>query len=101
MKSRNIDIRLVYFVQSGLDGYVFDYRGYGRNRHGKSRVGAILEDFTDVVSHLNSRGYSHKTVYGASMGGVAALYALKKGKTIDVLVLDSVPSCIEIVLSQH
>lgn len=35
---------LKYFVQSGLDGYVFDYRGYGRNRHGK----IVLEPYLKI-----------------------------------------------------
>jgi hypothetical protein len=84
-------------TQSGLDGYVFDYRGYGRNSHGKSRVGIIFKDFFDVIVHLNSQGYSHRTVYGVSMGGAAALYALSVGAEIDILILDSVTSCIEML----
>ncbi|NQV21780.1 MAG: alpha/beta hydrolase [Rhodospirillales bacterium] len=74
-----------------LDGYVFDYRGYGRSG-GKSRLAAMLSDYQELIGHLNGLGYQHAVLYGMSMGGIIMANAIGAGVRYDLAVLDSPPS---------
>jgi alpha/beta superfamily hydrolase len=79
------------FRDLGLDVYIFDYRGYGISK-GKSRLVAIVGDYAEIVSHLNTRGYEKRLLYGLSMGGVILLNAVGRSQAYTKLVVDSSPS---------
>ncbi|WP_169603603.1 alpha/beta hydrolase [Methylococcus geothermalis] len=82
---------LEFFRDSGLDVYVYDYRGYGLSE-GKSRLKAIVSDYREIVAALNAKGYAHRYLYGMSMGGVVLANAVGAGGEYDALVVDSSPS---------
>lgn len=79
------------FRDSGLDVYIFDYRGYGISQ-GKSRLGAITGDYGEITSHLNRAGYDTRLLYGISMGGVILLNAVGRALEYDRMVVDSSPA---------
>jgi alpha/beta superfamily hydrolase len=79
------------FRDSGLDVYIFDYRGYGMSK-GKSRLAAITADYFEIVSYLNTLGYAKRLLYGISMGGIVLLNAVGRSQTYTRLVVDSSPS---------
>ena len=81
------------FRKNGFDVYLYDYRGYGRSE-GKSRLAAIIRDYTDIVSHLNKKGYLRRFIYGISIGGVMLLNAVGRSHNFDAAVIDSSPSFI-------
>jgi alpha/beta superfamily hydrolase len=82
---------LQLFRDLGLDVYIFDYRGYGISQ-GKSRLAAIVADYAEIVSHLNSLRYAKHLLYGISMGGVVLLNAVGRSEAYSRLVVDSSPS---------
>lgn len=71
--------------------YIFDYRGYGLSQ-GKSRLAAIVADYAELVTHLNTLGYARHLLYGISMGGVVLLNAVGRSQAYTRLVVDSSPS---------
>lgn len=75
----------------GFDVYLYDYRGYGLSG-GKSRLAAIVSDYTEIVDHLNSLGYTRRLLYGISIGGVMLLNAVGRSHNFDAAVIDSSPS---------
>jgi alpha/beta superfamily hydrolase len=79
------------FRDLGLDVYIFDYRGYGISK-GKSRLAAIVADYVEIVSHLNTLGYAERLLYGISMGGVVLLNSSGRSQAYTRLVVDSSPS---------
>jgi fermentation-respiration switch protein FrsA (DUF1100 family) len=79
------------FRDLGLDVYIYDYRGYGLSQ-GKSRLAAIVADYTGIVSQLSTLGYSKRLLYGISMGGVILLNAAGKSRLYTRLVVDSSPA---------
>lgn len=91
MLADQIVTHLQPFRDRGWDVYVFDYRGYG-NSQGKSRLAAIVNDYGDIVAHLNTLGYSTRLLYGISMGGVILLNAVGTTNLYTRLVVDSSPS---------
>ena len=81
----------IEFSQSGFDVYIFDYRGYGRSQ-GKRRLKAIVNDYREIIDHLDLQLYPARLLYGMSFGGIVLLDALK-GRTEDRrVVIDSAPS---------
>ncbi len=85
------DLKL--FRKKGFDVYVYDYRGYGQSE-GKSRLAAIISDYKDIVTYLNTKGYSRRFIYGISIGGVMLLNAVGRAHNFDAAVIDSSPSYI-------
>jgi alpha/beta superfamily hydrolase len=79
------------FANSGLDVYIFDYRGYGRSE-GKRRLKAIVSDYGEIIEHLNSLQYPAQRFYGMSFGGIVVLNALKSRLGDHRVVIDSTPS---------
>jgi len=79
------------FRNSGLDVYLYDYRGYGLSE-GKSRLKAIVSDYREIVAALNAQGYRRRLLYGMSMGGVILLNAVGATDQYDAAVIDSSPS---------
>ena len=79
------------FRDRGWDVYIYDYRGYG-NSQGKSRLAAIVDDYGEIVAHLNTQGYKQRLLYGISMGGVILLNAVGKTDLYTRLVVDSSPA---------
>lgn len=79
------------FRDSGLDVYVYDYRGYGLSE-GKSRLKAIVSDYRELVAALNAQNYQRRYWYGMSMGGVILLNAVGATDAYDAAVVDSSPS---------
>jgi alpha/beta superfamily hydrolase len=84
---------LQLFREQGFDVYLYDYRGYGLSG-GKSRLAAIIADYSDIVAHLNTLGYTRNFVYGISIGGVMLLNAVGRSHSFDAAVIDSSPSYI-------
>lgn len=81
---------LADYARSGYDAFIYDYRGYG-NSEGKRRINAIIEDYREIVSHLNSK-YDRTMLYGVSLGGAVMLNAIGLGVDFDAAVIDSSPS---------
>jgi pimeloyl-ACP methyl ester carboxylesterase len=79
------------FRDLGFDVYVYDYRGYGLSE-GKSRLAAIVTDYTEIVTDLQTRGYQRLHLYGISIGGVMLLNAVGQSALYTRLVVDSSPS---------
>ncbi len=86
-----VDLEL--FREQGFDVYLYDYRGYGLSG-GKSRLAAIIADYTNIVAHLNTLGYPRHFIYGISIGGVMLLNAVGRSHSFDAAVIDSSPSYI-------
>ena len=84
---------LQLFREQGFDVYLYDYRGYGLSG-GKGRLAAIIADYTDIVAHLNTLGYTRRFLYGISIGGVMLLNAVGRSHSFDAAVIDSSPSYI-------
>jgi fermentation-respiration switch protein FrsA (DUF1100 family) len=82
---------LAFFRNTGLDVYVYDYRGYGLSE-GKSRLKAIVSDYREIVSSLNAQVHGRRFLYGMSMGGVILTNAVGLIDVYDALVVDSSPS---------
>jgi len=95
MISDQIISSLKTFSEHGYDVYIYDYRGYG-NSEGKRRINAIIEDYKELVSHLN-KSYKRKLLYGVSLGGAVMLNVIGSGVEYDAAVIDSSPS----LLSEH
>ncbi len=93
MLSDQLIADLQIFRDRGSDVYIYDYRGYGISQ-GKSRLAAIVDDYGEILAHLNSLGYAKHLLYGISMGGVILLNAV--GNTnlnlYTRLVVDSSPA---------
>ncbi|HLN84895.1 MAG TPA: alpha/beta fold hydrolase [Candidatus Limnocylindrales bacterium] len=79
------------FRDLGWDVYVYDYRGYGISQ-GKSRLAAIVDDYVEIVTYLNTLGYAKRFLYGISMGGVILLDAVGNTSLYTRLVVDSSPA---------
>lgn len=79
-----------HFSSTGIDVYIFDFRGYGRSG-GKRRLKAMVNDYGEIIDLLNSRAYSSKLFYGMSFGGILLLNALKERQQGDRIVIDSTP----------
>jgi hypothetical protein len=84
---------LELFRENRFDVYLYDYRGYGKSE-GKSRLAVIITDYADIISHLNTRGYTRRFMYGISIGGVMLLNAVGRSHNFDAAVIDSSPSYI-------
>lgn len=95
MISDQIISSLKKFSEHSYDVYIYDYRGYG-NSEGKRRINAIIEDYKELVSHLN-KSYERKLLYGISLGGAVMLNVIGAGAEYDAAVIDSSPS----FLSEH
>lgn len=78
------------FAQSGLDVYIYDYRGYG-NSEGKRRLNAIIEDYKEITRSLN-KSYDKKYLYGISLGGVFVSNVIGSEIPFDAAIIDSSPS---------
>lgn len=83
------DLQLIR--EQGFDVYVYDYRGYGRSE-GNSRLAAIVDDYAEIIGHLNAQGYDRRMLYAISIGGVMLLNAIGQGQPVDAMVIDSTPS---------
>ena len=78
------------YARAGYDAYIYDYRGYGLSE-GKRRINAIIEDYREIVTELNSR-YERKMLYGVSLGGMVMMNTIGSGVEFDAAVIDSAPS---------
>ena len=81
---------LARYAAAGYDAYIFDYRGYGLSQ-GKRRINAIIEDYREIASDLNTR-YQRKLLYGVSLGGMVMMNVIGSGVEFDAAVIDSAPS---------
>ncbi|MDO8826149.1 alpha/beta hydrolase [Methylophaga sp.] len=81
---------LELFSQRGYDIYIYDYRGYGESQ-GKRRINAIIEDYKELVVHLNAQ-YEKQLLYGISLGGAVMANVIGSGVQYDRAVIDSSPS---------
>jgi pimeloyl-ACP methyl ester carboxylesterase len=82
---------LQIFRDLGWDVFVYDYRGYGISQ-GKSRLAAIVDDYGEIITDLNSKDYRRRLLYGISMGGVILLNAVGGSGLYTRLIVDSSPA---------
>lgn len=82
---------LRFFSQAGFDAIAYDFRGYGISE-GRSRLAAILSDYVEIIEHLDRQDYDGRFLYGASLGGVIFMHAIRAGVPFDAAVIDSAPS---------
>jgi alpha-beta hydrolase superfamily lysophospholipase len=82
---------LEYFSKAGIEAYVFDYRGYG-DSEGRSRLKAIVSDYTDLFQTIAVAKNGKRFLYGISFGGVVLLNVIGSGVSADRVVIDSTPS---------
>lgn len=78
------------FSQRGYDVYIFDYRGYGLSE-GRRRIKAFVQDYKELVEHLDSK-YDKHLLYGTSLGGAVIANVIGAGVEYDRAVIDSSPS---------
>lgn len=78
------------FARSGYDVYIYDYRGYGLSE-GNRRIKAFIEDYKELVLHLNSQYQTH-LLYGVSLGGAVFQNVIGLNVDFDRAVIDSSPS---------
>lgn len=78
---------LKYLSSRGYDVYIFDYRGYG-NSEGKRRMNAIIEDYKEIITSLNSK-YDKRFLYGISLGGAVIMNVIGSGVEYNSAVIDS------------
>ena len=90
MLASHIIERLRPFANSGLDVFVFDFRGYGLSQ-GVPRLIALISDYHDIARRLLADGYRHLYLYGVSLGAVILVNAAV-GIHYSALALDSLPS---------
>jgi alpha-beta hydrolase superfamily lysophospholipase len=88
MLADQIASELQFFRESGLDVYLYDYRGYGLSE-GKSRLKALVSDHQEIVAALNTQGYRRRFLYGISIGGIILLNAVGASGDYDAAVIDS------------
>ena len=79
------------FAASGLDVYVYDYRGYGRS-DGRRRLKAIISDYVELLASLDSAAYAQHYVYAMSFGGIVLLNGFEAHPRQDRLIIDSSPA---------
>jgi hypothetical protein len=79
------------FSSAGFDVYIYDFRGYGRSG-GRRRLKAIISDYAEILSALDSAGYAQRLVYAMSFGGIAFLDGFEQHGRLDRIIVDSAPS---------
>lgn len=79
------------FAIAGYDVYIYDYRGYGRS-DGKRRLKAMINDYQEIISTLNSLAYKQRLIYAMSFGGIVLLNGIDNMVKLDRIVIDSTPS---------
>lgn len=82
--------KILMFHNLGFSVFIFDYRGYG-NSEGHSTEGGMYEDVQAAYEAVLARKDIRRDqliVYGASLGGVAAV-DLASRREVDALILDS------------
>ncbi len=79
------------YAEAGYDVYIYDYRGYGRSA-GKRRLKAIISDYKEIITSLNSVYDGKRLVYAMSFGGIVLLDAFEPHFKPDRLIIDSTPS---------
>jgi len=89
--------KMVYeFVKTGHKVVSFDAPAHGRS---SGRQTHLLE-FSEIILKLITINNGFRMIVGHSLGGVAALLAIKENKLIDQLVMISSPSVAEYILSE-
>lgn len=78
------------------DYYFLDYRGYGLSQDASPSIQAFVRDFVGLGQFVKKQGYEKIFAYGPSIGGVILLRAAASGLKLDRLIVDSVPSDLEI-----
>lgn len=71
---------------AGIEGYVFDYRGYGASE-GRPRLKAIVGDYRELYDAIRP-----DRLYGTSFGGVVMLNLIGSGAEFRRAVIDSSPA---------
>lgn len=79
------------FSLAGYDVFIFDYRGYGRSQ-GKRRLKAMVNDYREIIAHLDSQPYATHLLYAMSFGGIVLLDALQGSIGDRLVAIDSTPS---------
>lgn len=80
-----------HFASAGFDVYIYDFRGYGRS-DGKRRLKAIVSDYIEIITRLNSSDYNRHLIYAMSFGGIAFMNGYEMLTKLDRIIIDSTPS---------
>jgi alpha/beta superfamily hydrolase len=82
---------LTAFSKTGIEVYIFDYRGYG-NSEGKRRLHAIVSDYKELFDSIAASVQGSRFLYGISFGGIVLLNVIGSSVAFDRAVIDSTPS---------
>ncbi len=68
---------LYWLMYSGYDGYIFDYRGYGKSE-GVAELDGVIRDAAAMIDHVIRQTPDDKKVIviGHSLGGALAIHAV-------------------------
>ena len=68
---------LYWLTEHGYDGYIFDYRGYGKSE-GLPEIDGVVRDVYSMLDYVvaNTDSQQQIIVIGHSMGGALAIYAI-------------------------
>lgn len=78
-------------ARSGLEIFIYDFRGYANSDLGNPSASQIIDDYRQIITSTSSAIVLPYFIYGVSFGGVVALNAIQPKLRITKLVLDSVP----------
>lgn len=79
-------VRLWQLCRHGVDGYVFDRRGYGRTA-GRPRLATLGADALDAYDFVRARARQPVIVHGFSLGSMVAGHVVAH-RPVDALVLE-------------
>jgi len=82
--------KIKVFHLTGLNVFIFDYRGYGKSEGSPSEQG-VYRDARAAWDYLNTRQDVNPkkiVLYGASLGGAVAIH-LAKEKNVEAIIVDS------------
>jgi hypothetical protein len=82
--------KIRYFVEMGVNVFIFDYRGYGKSQGKPSESGLYLDAVAayDYLAQRQDIDPAHLFAYGASLGGAVAV-DLATRRDLACLIIDS------------
>ena len=95
--------KIAAFHDMGVNVFIIDYRGYGKSQ-GKPSEHGIYEDAAAAYDYLLTREDVHPDticVYGASLGGVAAVDLAAKRKIAGLIIDSSFSSAADMAKTIH
>lgn len=84
-------LRLI--ADSGLDVFVYDFRGYGQSE-GAAYLKAIVSDYVELANAIGKAHPGKLYFYGVSFGGIVLLNVLGSAPPVSATLIDSSPSTV-------